>query len=321
MKVKLSEGSGGSEMNELIGTLRKLMPYKGKWQLCDDDSAVLKHGNEFIVFTTDSFIVDPLFFPGGNIGHIAFSGTLNDLAVMGAEPLGLSLSFVIEEGFEKDDLNKIIKTIGNLSKKYKIPVVTGDTKVMEKGKVDKLVVNTSGVGIAKNIFDKKINPGDKIIVSGSIGDHTIALLSKRFDYETGLVTDSKPVIEEIRAINKFVKQAKDPTRGGLASVLNELSKRNKVGMIIDETNVPFKKEVRSVTEMLGLDIYTLASEGRFVCVVGAGDAEATVGILKKFNTEAALIGEITPGNQVIIKTKIGTRLLPEPTGSLVPRIC
>jgi len=239
------------------------------------------------------------------------------LAVMGARPLGLSLSLIIEEGFPIDYLNKIIKSIKGLSESTGFPIVTGDTKVMQKGMIDKITINTAGVGLAENILDRKISAGDKIILSGGLGEHAVALLSKRFDYTTGIVSDSKPLFEDIDSIRDLIKQAKDPTRGGLASALNEICQRNGVGMRLDESSILVKDEVCSVCEMLGLDMYELACEGRFVCVCDKKHASAII----KGLPSAAVIGEITDGDKVIIKTELGERVLPMPSGRIVPRIC
>ncbi len=318
--ITLAHGSGGKEMNELIKNLG--FSYRGSWKNSDDDSATLDIGNnKNLVFTTDSFIVTPIFFPGGDIGHIAFCGTVNDLLMMGAKPIGLSLGIVIEEGFPEGDLMKIMETIKALSEKTKIPVVTGDTKVMEKGKLDKIIINTSGVGITEEILNKKILPEDKVIISGGIGEHEIALLSKRFNYETKIFTDSKPLVDEIESVKILIKIAKDPTRGGIASALNDISEKNSVGILINEESIPMKEEVRNVSEMLGISPYDLACEGRFICVVDKENAIAVEKKLKQFNKDARTIGEITDGDKVILQTILGKRILPMPSGRIVPRIC
>jgi len=317
MIIKLSHGAGGSEMQELV---KRFIFNRGNWNNSDNDSANLKIGEDELLFTTDSFVVDPIFFNDGNIGHLAFCGTVNDLAVMGAEPLGLSLSFIIEEGFSFSDLDKIINTISELSKSTNIPIVTGDTKVMEKGKIDKIVINTSGVGMAKSILDKKIKIGDKVIISGGIGEHAVAILQERFDYKTELKSDSKPIIKEIRAVKDLVKQAKDPTRGGLAACLNEIAETNDIGILINEDDVPIKAEVRNLSDMLGIDTFNLACEGRFICIAEPNNALEVEKILKKYNPEAKIIGEVTQSD-VIIQTMLGKRILPKPQGRIVPRIC
>lgn len=324
-KISLAEGSGGKEMEDLIKSFQ--IKNRGIWQDSDNDAATLKiNSNQNLVFTTDSFVVDPLFFPGGNIGDLAFCGTVNDICMMGANPFGLSLSLIIEEGFPKEDLKKIMDTINKLSSDWGVPVVTGDTKVMEKGKIDKIIINTSAVAISERLLKDEIEEGDQIILSGGIGEHAVALLSKRFDYKTEIVSDSKPLILEISSIKHDVKQAKDPTRGGIAAVLNELAEKNDVGMMIDEEKIPIKPEVKKVCEMLGINPYELACEGRFVCIVSKENAKQVLRKLKKYNNQASIIGEITQeenkdNNKVILNTFLGKRILPKPKGRIVPRIC
>lgn len=324
--VSLIEGSGGEEMQKLIDSFT--FKHRGKWDHVDDDAATFELPNgDILYFTTDSFIVNPIFFPGGDIGHLAFCGVINDLSVMGAKPFGLSLSFVIEEGFSKDDLNKIIDSINSLSKKYLVPISTGDTKVMEKGKLDKIIINMSGVGISKKeeLLTKKIISGDKIIISGGLGEHAVALLSKRFNYKTSIVTDSKPLLEEINAVKDLIKYAKDPTRGGIASILNEIAIKNNLTFELNEESIKSKDEVKNVCEMLGINIYELACEGRFICFCDEKNAEKVVNILKKFNELSSIIGEVKNNQEyngkVIINTSLGKRLLPNPVGRIVPRIC
>ena len=318
--VTLPEGSGGKEMDDLITSFG--IKHRGDWKNCDNDSSTIEIGGKnHLVFTTDSFVVSPIFFPDANIGHIAFCGTVNDLCMMGAKPLGLSLSFIIEEGFSKIDLKVITDTRNSLSKKYNVPIATGDTKVMEKGKIDKIIINTSGVGITESILDKKLTPGDEIILSGGIGEHAVALLSKRFDYKTSIISDSKPIVNEMNAVKGLIKQAKDPTRGGISSILNDICLKNAVGMLLEEDSIPAKHEVRKVVEMLGINLYELASEGRFVCISSKETSKKVLDELKKFNKDAAIIGKITIGDKVILNTCLGQRILPPPTGRIVPRIC
>jgi len=315
-RITLAHGSGGTEMNDLIQSFdfsRK------KWMGCDDDSSYIKINGKNYLFTTDSFVVDPIFFPNSDIGHLAMCGTINDLVVMGADVLGISLALVLEEGFPIRDLNKIMKSIETIAKQTGVPIATGDTKVMEKGKIDKIIINTSGIGITDNVLDKPPQPGDSIIISGGVGEHGVALLSKRFDYKTDIVSDSKPLVEEMRAIKGNIRCARDVTRGGLAAVLNEYSIKYKVGMIIDETKIPINKQVVVVTNMLGIDPYALASEGRLICITNKPDV--VVSTLKAHNKEAAIIGKITKGRDVIIQTKLGRRILPVPHGRIVARIC
>jgi hydrogenase expression/formation protein HypE len=324
-KVTLSEGSGGKEMQSLINTFCGHLSCESPWSNCDNDSATfplptMKQGHE-LVFTTDSYVVTPLFFPGGNIGKIAFCGTVNDLSMMGGKPLGLSLSLILEEGLSKNDLNTIIETIGQLAKETSIPIVTGDTKVMEKGSIDKIVINTSGVGITENTLNHPIQNGDQIIVSGSLGEHGATLLSQRFDLESDLITDSRPLHKEIAAIQHLIKQAKDITRGGLSAVLNELAQSNNKKFLVQEEDVPLKKEVRSLTDLLGIDPLSLACEGRFVCVCSEDTSEKVLDILQTFDPSAALIGDIQNGRGVISQTRLGQKIIPQPSGNIVPRIC
>lgn len=320
--VKLSEGSGGRDMLRLLDTISEHLTYRGDWDNTDNDSATLKlPSGDYLVFTTDTYVVSPAFFPGGNIGKLAFCGTVNDLVMMGATPLGLSMGLVLEESMKKSELNEILATIGELSKEHKIPVATGDTKVMERGALDKIVINTSGVGIVKKPLQEALKPGDKIIFSGGIGEHGSALLAKRFELETDLLTDSKPLHKEMDAVRDDIKQARDITRGGAAAVLNELADKNRVKFFIDEEIVPMKSQVYALTEILGIEAYSLACEGRFVCFASADKADEVVKKLKKFNDMAAIIGEVQKGAHVEIQTRFGTKLLSMPIGELVPRIC
>lgn len=319
--VKLSEGSGGKEMGQLISTIRKNLRSPKDWKNSDEDSATLKFKDTNLVFTTDSYVVTPIFFPGGNIGKLAFCGTVNDLVVMGAKPLGISLGLVLEEGLSKKDLAIIMQTIGELSNKHNIPIVTGDTKVMDKNTVDKIIINTSGIGYADTVLDTPLTDGDKIIVSGGIGEHGSALLAKRFELETDLATDSKALLDEMQEIRHLIKQAKDITRGGLASVLNETSIKQKKQLQITEEDIPVLVEVQSLTELLGIEPYSLACEGRLVCFCKRDFADEVVKRLKKFNPMAAVIGEVASGSNVIMQTRFGKKLLSMPSGNIVPRIC
>jgi hydrogenase expression/formation protein HypE len=276
-----------------------------------------------LVFTTDAFIVDPLFFPGGDIGKIALSGTINDLAVMGARPMGISLSLVIEEGFPEEDLLKIIKSINDISRETKVPIVTGDTKVTEKGKIDKIEITTSGVGLAdKVISNGGAKAGDVVISSGDLGEHTAAILASRFNYRTRIKSDSQPLIKEIQSVAKYLTACKDPTRGGSAAVLNEIAEKSRVKIILDEKILPFKKEVVAISELLGIDKFSFASEGRFVAAVSSRDADKVIKILRKYNSEAKIIGTVERGSGVWLKTAIGSiKKIETPRGKLVPRIC
>jgi len=321
--IELDHGAGGYKSWELFKEIRGILKFKGKWQNCEDDAAVFDLGNKKLVFTTDGFIVDPIFFPGGDIGKIAICGTINDLAVMGAKPLGISLSMVIEEGFSQKDLMKIIKSIDQMSRESGVPVVTGDTKVSEKGKIDKIEITTAGVGIAKKIIqNNNAQPGDFIIASGDLGEHSIALLSKRFNYKSKIKSDSKPLNKEIEKVGKYLNACKDPTRGGLAANIVEIAEKSKVKIILEEKNLPYKKETIAISELLGIDIFSLASEGRFIASVSPENIKKVLKILKQFNKKTKIIGEVKKGRGVFLKTNLGgLRPIEMPRGKLIPRIC
>ncbi|EKE25539.1 MAG: hypothetical protein ACD_5C00127G0009, partial [uncultured bacterium] len=268
-------------------------------------------------------IVDPIFFPGGDIGKIAACGTINDLSVMGARPIGISLSIVIEEGFSKKDFLKIIKSIDEVSKSAGVPIVTGDTKVTEKGKIDKIEITTAGVGLTEKVISNDgAKDGDVIISSGDLGEHTVALLSQRFGYKSKIKTDSKTLNKEIEAVGKYLNAAKDPTRGGLAANIVEIAEKSKVKIILEEELLPYKKETKAISGLLGIDFLSFASEGRFIASLPEKDAKKVVTILKKFNPEAKIIGRVEKGKGVYLKTVMNSlRPIEMPRGKLVPRIC
>jgi hydrogenase expression/formation protein HypE len=319
--IKLSEGSGGKEMGNLIKDIHTRLPSFGAWENTTDDGASIALGDERLVFTTDSYVVTPIFFPGGNIGQLAFCGTVNDLAVMGARPIGLSLALVLEEGFRKEEFYQIIETIGELSRSTGIPIVTGDTKVVERRGLDKIIITTSGVGVTKRIPNDPLKEGDVIIVSGGIGEHGATLLAKRFELEATIQTDSKPLHKEMEAIAPYIKQAKDITRGGLAAITNELAAKNSIGMMLDEEAIPIAEEVRALTEILGIDVYALACEGRLLCVASKDNAPRVLELLQSFNTTASIIGRVTTEKYVVVQTRYGKKILSTPSGNIVPRIC
>jgi hydrogenase expression/formation protein HypE len=322
-KIELEHGGGGQKSSELIAMIKSIISDKGKWKNQLDDGATLKIGNQHLVFTTDAYIVDPIFFPGGDIGKISVCGTINDLAMMGAVPQGLSLSMVIEEGFPVKDIMKISESIQKASREAGVPIVTGDTKVLPKGKLDKIEITTAGVGLAKNIISNSgAKVGDVIISSGDLGEHTVALLSSRFNYKTKIVSDSKTLNKEMQAIAKFVHASKDPTRGGLSANIIEIAEKSKVKIILDEELLPYKKETLAIAGLLGIDAFSFASEGRFICAVAQKDASKVLNLLKKFNPEVKIIGHTEKGKGVFLKTMLGSlRPIEMPRGKLVPRIC
>jgi len=335
--IELEAGSGAKKSSELIKKIRKNFFVSGKWKNISDDGAVFDLAQSYLspvlsqkakrtkklVFTMDAFIVDPLFFPGGDIGKIAVCGTVNDLAVMGAQPLGLGLSLVIEEGFSEDELMKIAKSLGREAKKAGVPIVTGDTKVTEKGKIDKIEITTSGIGLAEKIIENGgAKAGDLIITSGDLGEHTVALLSVRFNYKTNVKSDSRALFGEIKATGKYLHACKDPTRGGLAANIVEIAEKSKIKIILEEKVLPYKKETLAIAELLGVDVLSFASEGRFIAAVSPKNVKKVLRILKKFNREAKIIGRAEKGKGVYLKTKLGIlRPVESPRGRLIPRIC
>ena len=339
--ITLDAGGGGLKSLEIVKDIRKILKFTGQWKNCGDDSALFNLGNgQKLAFTTDAFIVSPLFFAGGNIGKIAMCGTINDLAVMGVKPIGVSLSIVMEEGFPKKDFEKILKSINEISKQIGVPIATGDTKVTEKGKIDKIEITTAGVGLVKNedvIKNDGIKNGDYIITSGDLGEHAITLLAIRFNYQTKIKSDCQPLVEELKKTKKYLNSCKDPTRGGLAANLVEMAEKSSVKVILDEKNLPYKKETKAVSELLGIDIFSLASEGRFIASVSPKNIDKVLKILQKFNKEAKIIGrawrisgQINQAQKVkskkevgvFLKTELGSlRKIEMPKGKLIPRIC
>ena len=331
-KILLSHGSGGRMSHELVekGFLKQLSnPILDRL----DDSAVVDFAGK-LAFTTDSFVVSPIFFPGGDIGKLAVCGTVNDLSMVGAVPLYLSLAFIIEEGFSQDDLSRIITSIKKASEEADVRVVTGDTKVVTRGGCDKIFVNTAGIGRIPEGVDisaSNLRVGDKIILSGSIGDHGIAVLSKRegLDFSTDLKSDCAPLNKLVAGMlkaNTEIHAMRDPTRGGLATILNELAEQSKVSIRIEESAIKVKDEVRGACEMLGLDPLYIANEGKLVAVVAPGSAKVVLAAMRKnkYGRDAAIIGEVTEGNpgRVIMKTKFGTsRIIDMLVGEALPRIC
>jgi hydrogenase expression/formation protein HypE len=311
-----------------------------------DDSAVV----DDIVFTTDSHTVKPLFFPGGDIGSLSVAGTVNDISVMGVQPIALSCGFVLEEGLPIDELDKIITSIGRCSRSAGVPVVTGDTKVVERGAVEKMFINTSGIGrrtekLDKNIEtvreyrefngrwlkDSNIHPGDKIILTGSVGDHGIALLSYRegYGFETELQSDVQPLNKMLQSAIEIggIVAMKDPTRGGLANALNEWSEKSGTGILVQEDKIPIKPPVHAACEMLGIDPLNIGNEGKAIIGVVSELAEDVLKALKTHpeGTEAVIIGEVKDiGEQkgVVLETLMGgKRIIDAPAGDPVPRIC
>jgi hydrogenase expression/formation protein HypE len=330
-KILLSHGSGGKAMSSLIRDL--FLSKFGNPTLNElTDSAILQPaGNKKLCFTTDSYVVHPLFFPGGDIGSLAINGTVNDLAVMGAKPLYVSCSFIIEEGLDMDILAKITSSMSKTSKKVNVKIVTGDTKVVEKGSADKIFINTSGVGILQkkiSLSKNKIKIGDKIIINGEIGAHGLAVMSKREDFKTNIKSDCAPLwdlIENMLSIGG-IKFMRDPTRGGVASVLCEIAENSIFGIKITEDALPIHDNVSSFSEILGLDPLYIANEGKVIAVVAKNSTSLILAKMKKhpLGKEASIIGEIVRENKgrVVVETTIGgKRILDRLVGEQLPRIC
>lgn len=332
--VVLAHGAGGTLMQELIARILKNISVHsaGSVGLSDlDDGATVSIGDREVVLTTDSYVVKPLFFPGGDIGRIAVCGTINDLAVMGARPIALTSSIIVEEGFSLAKLERIVRSMDEIANEAEVPIITGDTKVMEKGALDNLVLNTSGIGVANELIrDSGLRVGDKIIVTGTIGDHGTSLLSYRegFSFETELESDSAPLWSMIKAaldVGGFTAM-KDPTRGGLASALNEMAKKSGVGILIKEEEIPLKDAVRAASEMLGIDPLEVANEGKAIIGVNPANANLILETIQKtkYGKEARIIGEVIGEHKgkVVLETGLGgKRYVETPLGEPIPRVC
>jgi hydrogenase expression/formation protein HypE len=334
-KILLGHGSGGRLMQQLISEIF-LAHFDNEMLREQSDSAILKLDSSEIAFTTDSFVIDPLFFPGGNIGKLAICGTVNDLSVSGADPLYISASFIIEEGFPMNDLEAIVISMAGEAKNAGITVVTGDTKVVPNGKCDKLFINTAGIGRIRNnrngvprIAD--IVPGDVVIINGTIGDHGMAVMNAResFNFSTGIESDCNCLNGLIRQMLDCcygVKFMRDPTRGGVATVLNELTGRKSFGIRMDETALPVNSKVRVMSELLGFDPLYMANEGKVIAVADQKDSGTLLAVMKnhELGRQSCIIGEIVndhPGRVVLKTLTGGSRIIDTLTSDQLPRIC
>ncbi|BAA29830.1 hydrogenase expression/formation protein HypE [Pyrococcus horikoshii] len=336
MKIKLEHGAGGELMEELIRDVilknLTLNSAGGIGLEALDDGATIPFEGKHLVFTIDGHTVRPLFFPGGDIGRLAVSGTVNDLAVMGAKPLALASSLIIGEGFDSDKLEEILKSMNRTAKEVPVPIITGDTKVVEDN--IEIFVITAGIGIAeKPISDAGAKVGDLVLVNGTIGDHGIALMSHRegISFETELKSDVAPIWDVVKTVAdaigwENIHAMKDPTRGGLSNALNEMARKADVGILVRESDIPIRPEVKAAGDMLGISPYDVANEGKVIMVVDREYAEDALEAMRKTEKgkDAAIIGEIIkdyPG-KVILETGIGgRRFLEPPIGDPVPRVC
>ena len=331
MKVTLMHGAGGEVMGELLQTLTKFSHNNagGIGLEALDDGAVIPFHGYNLVFTTDSHVVRPIFFPGGDIGRIAVCGTINDLAMMGGCPVALSCGMIIEEGFEVADLARIVASMDEALGEAGANLVTGDTKVMEKGALDGIAINTAGIGVADTIIrDNGLQPGDRIIVSGTLGDHGIAIMAHREGFDLGeqIKSDVAPVwgmVQQALAAGP-IHAMKDPTRGGFASAMNEMANKSHVCVRIKEESLPLRRSVKSAAGMLGIDPLEVANEGKVVMGVPPSDVDAVLAALRshKYGRDAAVVGTVTRGAHVIMETSIGgERFIETPMGDPVPRVC
>ncbi len=330
--VSLAHGGGGSLSKNLIQKI--FYPqFENEILLAEGDSAILNGGSKKIAFTTDSYVVNPIFFPGGNIGELAVNGTVNDLAVSGAEPRYISAAFILEEGFPIDELWEIVLSMKEAAKKAGVTIVTGDTKVVDKGKGDKVFINTAGIGFQRDGIDiapENIRVGDKVIINGNIAEHGIAIMASRegLNFKSPIKSDTAALnglIQEALDFTNEIHMMRDPTRGGLASSLNEIAEKGGKKILIYEDKLPLAPEAAAACELLGLDPLYLANEGKALFFVGAEQAEGVLQTMRKnpLGKNARIIGEVVEGGaSVVMKTKIGSsRIVDMISGEQLPRIC
>lgn len=335
-RILLGHGSGGKASHRLIDGM--ILPTLGSAGVTiEEDSAVMSlatHGGGRVAFTTDSYVVSPLFFPGGDIGSLAVHGTINDLATAGAQPLCLSLAFILEEGLEVAVLRSVVESIGAAASAAGVPIATGDTKVVPRGKADRLFINTSGIGLVADgvsLTAANIRVGDRVLISGAIAEHGIAVMLAReaLEIEAEIRSDSAPLNRMVAAILEAAPGTrcfKDPTRGGVASSLNEMARHAGVAIAIDERLVPVRGDVRAACEMLGIDPFHIANEGKLIAIAAPDEADRVLAAMRlsPHGRDAAVIGEVLDGpeDMVMLKTEAGgSRVLDMLVGDPLPRIC
>jgi hydrogenase expression/formation protein HypE len=331
--VLLGHGSGGKLSAELIRDV--FLPVLNNPVLSRlDDQAIVSVNGQRLAFTTDSFVVKPLFFPGGDIGSLAVHGTINDLAMGGATPLFLSAAFIIEEGFPMEQLRRIAASMGEAANDANVQIVTGDTKVVEKGKGDGLFINTAGIGVVADDLDlssDRARPGDKVLLSGSIGEHGIAILAQRegIEFETTIESDSAALhtlVSEILRVERGIRCMRDPTRGGLSSTLNEIAAQSHAEIELEERAIPIREEVASACELLGLDPLYVANEGKLIAIVDPASADSVLQAMRghPLGRQAQIIGTVKAARSpmVVMRTSLGTtRIVDMISGDQLPRIC
>lgn len=331
--INLNHGSGGRAMAQLIEQLF-LAAFDNPWLSARNDQACFAVSSGRMVMTTDAHVISPLFFPGGNIGSLAVHGTVNDLVMSGAKPLYLTASFILEEGFALADLQKIVDSMANAAKEAQVSIIAGDTKVVERGKGDGVFISTTGIGVVPeglNISGNRAKPGDRVLVSGYIGDHGVAIMAHRnnLQFQTHIQSDSAPLHDLVAHMVRAVPDIhclRDPTRGGLATTLNEFAMQSQVGFLLDENKIPLRTEVASACELLGLDALYVANEGKLVAICAPADAEILLNTMRAhpLGQQAEIIGEVIedPRHLVQLKTKFGgMRIVDWLTGEQLPRIC
>jgi hydrogenase expression/formation protein HypE len=332
-RVDLTHGAGGRAMQQLIDEIFR-PAFDNPMLARGDDQAAFDVAAGRMVMSTDSFVVSPLFFPGGDIGSLAVHGTVNDVAMSGARPLYLSAGFVIEEGFPLGELQRIAQSMGAAARAASVMVVTGDTKVVERGKADRLFINTAGIGTVPagvDISGDRARPGDAILVSGTMGDHGVAIMAHRagLEFETTIVSDSASLnglVADLVAAAPGIHVLRDPTRGGLAATLNEICHQSGVGMRLDEAAIPIRPDVHGACELLGLDALNVANEGKLVAIAPAADRDRLLAAMRAhpLGADARVIGEVIADHQRFVRmaTRIGgERIVDWLAGEQLPRIC
>jgi hydrogenase expression/formation protein HypE len=332
-RIGLDHGSGGEASHDLVKEIF-LNRLDNDYLRPLDDSAVLELPACTLAMTTDSYVVDPIFFPGGDIGSLAVHGTVNDLSMQGARPLYLTLGLILEEGLPLKDLIRIIDSLAEAAREAEVSIVAGDTKVVPKGGLDKVFINTSGIGLIPhgvNVSAHNARPGDLLIINGPVGDHGMAILSKRegLKFDSPLISDSAPLnalVSSILEVSNGIHVLRDPTRGGVATALNEVASRSGVGIHLFEEDVPIRPSVAAACEILGLDPLYVANEGKCLVIVSRPEAKKVLNTMKKnlYGKGSIIVGEVTAENpgKTLLKTKIGgTRILSMLTGEQLPRIC